>query len=175
MQTNIKHSVYKEYFEKDTEKIDLLSIEDASKFWISNIDDREDNFYKLLDKNPIIKNSIHIGHWLEYYDNHNQSGLINFLHSKTSWSLDSIVFFCINKKTVIKTDYETFLKNVFSFLEVYDDCPLLVYQNINCNEFIYFAPLGNIYYSPLPHESFRVAVKKTKIKSIFTRNRSSLK
>ncbi|WP_221406578.1 DUF2947 family protein [Elizabethkingia anophelis] len=50
-----------------------------------------------------------------------------------------------NKNTIITTLYHVFLENICNFLELYDDCPILIsHEKLEC---IYFTPLGNTFYS----------------------------
>lgn len=91
-----------------------------------------------------------MGNWREYYDADNTLGLQYFLNLILNWSQEDLVLFCINKEIIIKTNYKTFLDNIFNFLELHDDCPILV--NISKNnilDYIYFSSLGNIFHSTL--------------------------
>lgn len=143
--TLITKTFYSEYFDKEVKDIYLLEKDVASKLWESKIDSKSNSFFRLSDDNPIIFNSKNIGDWKSYYNEDNISDLQSFLNSTTNWENDNTVFFCINKETIIKTNYSTFLNNIFNFLEVNDDCPILL--NNENPECIYFAPLGNIFHS----------------------------
>ncbi|MYZ61809.1 DUF2947 family protein [Elizabethkingia anophelis] len=143
--TIIKKTFYSEYFDEKIENIYLLDEDEASKLWSDKIDKSSNNFYKINDDNPIIYNSKNIGDWKNYYDSNNILGLQKFLKSILNWEKDELVFFCINKNTIITTLYHVFLENICNFLELYDDCPILIsHEKLEC---IYFTPLGNTFYS----------------------------
>lgn len=143
-ETIITKTFYSEYFDGDVKNIYLLSREEASKLWDLKIDFKSNNYFRLSNDNIIIINSKNIGDWRSYYDNDDDKGLQSFLNSIISWGSDNEVFFCINRETIIKTNYESFLNNIFNFLELYDDCPILLNENGEC---IYFASLGTIFHS----------------------------
>ncbi|WP_137905279.1 DUF2947 family protein [Chryseobacterium sp. 2VB] len=143
-ETIITKTFYSEYFDEAIEDIYLLEKETASKLWELKIDSKSNNFFKLSNDNIIILNSKNIGDWRNYYDKDDILGLQSFLNLNIKWKSDNIVLFCINKETIIKTNYGIFLNNIFNFLELYDDCPILLNENGEC---MYFAPLGNIFHS----------------------------
>ncbi|KMQ67372.1 hypothetical protein ACM39_13085 [Chryseobacterium sp. FH2] len=104
--TIIKKTFYSEYFDDNVEDIYLLDKSESSKLWWSYIDKVANNFFKLNDNNQIIFNSKNVGDWRQYYDTDDIPGLQNFLTSILNWDKEELIFFCINKETVIKTSYE---------------------------------------------------------------------
>lgn len=140
----ITGTFYSEYFDESIKDIYLLEKNLATKLWDLRIDPNANNFFRLDDNNPIIYNSKSIGDWRSYYDQDDILGLQSYLNSNVAWKSDSLVFFCINRETIIKTNYNIFLNNIFNFLELHDDCPILLNESGEC---MYFAPFGNIFYS----------------------------
>lgn len=144
----ISKTFYNEYFDDEAKDIYLLDKTEASKLWILYVDKTANNFFRLSDNNPIISNSKSMVNWREYYDSNNITGLQNFFISTLNWNNEDSILFYINKETIIQTTYEVFLHNIFNFLELYDECPIV--HNLNKSndlEYLYFAPLGNTFFS----------------------------
>ncbi|KGO09073.1 hypothetical protein KS04_16805, partial [Elizabethkingia miricola] len=141
--TIIKKTFYSEYFDEKIENIYLLDEDKASKLWSDKIDKSSNNFYQINDDNPIIYNSKNIGDWRNYYDSNNILGLQKFLKSILNWEKEELVFFCINKKYYYNNTLSCLFRKYFNFLELYDDCPILIsHEKLEC---IYFTPLGNTF------------------------------
>lgn len=143
----IRNTIYGEYFDNAVKNIYLLEENEASNIWIKFIDRKSYNFYKIKDENPIILSARNIGDWRDYYDENKLEDFQLFISTKLDWDIGDQVFFCINKEVIIKTTYSIFLENIFNFLELYDDCPILFNDRDNYVEYIYFASLGRIFLS----------------------------
>lgn len=144
----ISKTLYSEYFDEEVKDIYLLDKTEACKLWTLYVDKTANNFFKLNDNNPIISNSKTIVNWREYYDSNNITELQHFFISTLTWNNEDSILFYINKETVIRTKYKIFLYNIFNFLELYDECPIVHNLNKSDNlEYVYFAPLGNTFYS----------------------------
>lgn len=143
----IKKTIYGEYFDDKIQDVYLLNKSSAFNIWSKYIDRNSNSFFRLDDSNPIILNASVKGYWRDLYDFEDLSKLKNILLSILDWQDSDQIYFCLNKSTIIETNYSVLLNNIFSFLELYDDCPIIINCNKKNTEYIYFTSFGDIYHS----------------------------
>lgn len=126
------------YFESifdNNERIKLLNINELNSFK-QNFD--IDNIQKEIFQNgkTIMDN------WLTFYNSDNLVEISDEIKKSFKDFNNKInVYYYCGKKLVIKTDINTFLQNLFLFLEFDDDSPIVIFES---SGYLLFTPLGKV-------------------------------
>ena len=128
-----------------SDNIYLLSNIESERIWTTYIDKSANSFFRLPDENWLItsKRSI-IGEWMENYNASETKRIENLLNSEfPNLQNDSITWFCLNKNSIIESQWIDFKTLWINFLQCEDDCPILLNSSqLSCA--IIFRPVGDI-------------------------------
>ena len=128
VKTPIKRSPFADFFE-DVEATDifLLCKEDADQICSTYIDSSTNSYWFLKDDHPLLVGKREcIGDWSTPYNNDDNSQLSLLLEDKLEWNGDDVIYYIINRDTVLETSWRSFLKFWDAFIAAKDECPFIV-------------------------------------------------
>lgn len=144
----VNKTFYKEYFEESnsSEKIYLLSEQEAMEAWANKVSRDSKSYFDLADDNWLVAGEYKkLGEWRTAYDKNQIEWVSNILRAHHNWKDNTTVLFLINRKNVFQLSWHDFLLNWDCFLTIEDDCPVLI-PLVNCRkEAILFQHLGAVY------------------------------
>ncbi len=122
----------------------LLTNNEAKTIWIKNIDKSANSYFKLEDDSWLVRNEkYNIGDWLDSYNTGKYELVSKILNSVLGWRDEDRIYFCLSEVLSIESSWREFKLNWDKFIEIDDDCPIIINQSSNC-EVIIFKPLGEI-------------------------------
>jgi len=124
-------------------KIYLLTNKEAKEIWKEYIDKSATSYFNLEDKSWLVKDEKHnLGDWIKAY-NSGQYIEITKVLDKIGWKDEDDVCFCLSEVLCVKSCWVDFRLNWDKFIEIDDDCPIIINKSHRC-EAIIFTPLGDI-------------------------------
>jgi hypothetical protein len=85
-----------------------------------------------------------IGQWLQEYNTGQFQRTASELKLRLPWLLATPVFFCVSRRTLIASAWDDFTRLWDCYLELHDDCPIVVPEQNGPREALVFTPLGDI-------------------------------
>jgi hypothetical protein len=144
MKSDISLTKQKDFFKNIEENVVfLLNKESSNDFWIKNIDEKDNNFFRLQDDSFIIKNQ-------KFLINIDFDGIeliekLNiFFTSTLFWNKNDVIYFCANKDYIIETKLEFLVKYFDDFFSFSNECPI-IYNFSTANQFLYYTYHGDFY------------------------------
>jgi DUF2947 family protein len=144
----IRNTLFAELFDKSSLDIFLLPGKCATRIWNQFVDDKADSYFRMGDSSWIVKAENErriIGEWMKSFNDENILPIETSLKRNINWQPQELVWFCVNKATVMETTWDTFTKKWISFLYCDDDCPIVINRRY-LRECILFTPTGDIYF-----------------------------
>lgn len=133
---------FAEYFQGVTEDIFLLPENESIMKWWQLIDENSSSYFDLNDNNWIISSKkIKVGLWMDPFNSNTPKDIEMLLQNSFKWDLDSQVFFCINRTCILEATWKGFTKNWIMFLQLEDDCPIILNPS-NKNSALIVSPVG---------------------------------
>jgi hypothetical protein len=139
--SSIFSSFYKEEFENvNSDNIYLLSKQNSASIWSQRIDKEANTYFYLPDNNwLVVAGYTNIGEWEKSFNSEEPKMVRDLLSKSVDWSNDEVVFFCINRDTVIETCWEVFTSYWINFLYCESDCPIIMTESNRREAFIFRA------------------------------------
>ncbi len=121
----------------------LLTNKEAEEIWKEYIDKTASSYFHLNDNSWLVKNEYNeIGEWLKYYNSGEYNKVGEILKGSYDWKFEDRIYFCFSKVICIESKWGQFIINWDKFLEIDDDCPIVINKSPKNNEALIFTPLG---------------------------------
>jgi Protein of unknown function (DUF2947) len=146
----IKDTFYAEFFFEEEKNIFLLAENSAAHIWETYIDKTSDNYFHLADNHWIIKSQQNfITNWLTDFNNEFSDRIKEILGTKLLWNDEDIVWFCINKHTILESIWSEFKQKWINFLYCENDVPLIL-NKFDKTKILIVRPIGDIVFIKRP-------------------------
>ena len=137
---------YSEYFDNlQEEDIYVFLKAKSQEIWKSLFDEKAKSYFQLPNNNWIIKSKeIHLGTWIDDYNDDISKNVSNKLENTINWKDDDKILFCINDSSIIESSWLNFKTSWIDFLSCEDDAVLIVNPN-NLKTALIFYSIGTFF------------------------------
>lgn len=143
--TPINKSSFSEEFE-DTDSSGIIALDKSSslRIWNTHIDNAASSYFNLQQGNWIVKsNKSVIGKWISDFNSNESENIQSLLDTCVDWNNDDLIYFCISKFIIIKTNWLKFKELWINFITCEEDCPIIINER-KTNAAIIFTAIGDI-------------------------------
>lgn len=140
----LEDNVYKTYFDENAkQEVFVLPPIKSAEVWEHRISKDTNSYFRLPSSHWLFSSDFEIIYnWLPDFSDGKHDKVKQILISKLNWAEDDIVFFCINKSNILKTNWYFFINHWIDFLFAGDDCPIIL--SIHEQNILVFEPNGNL-------------------------------
>ena len=139
--TKIGNSFYAYAFEDISgSNIFQLSENLSETIWSEYIDKKADTYFHLSEDNWLINSGERsVVSWFEDFRGGNPSNVGNALKMAVSWSDEDIIWYCINKSSIIECFWREFQAFWIDFLCAHNDAPIIINGKYKLCGFVFYS------------------------------------